>query len=217
MYRVVVSSFIVGMLFVYGISFANAVEIASTTTVSVPILDSDHDGLSDQQELELGTDMHNVDTDGDGYPDGTEVRFGFNPLAGGRDRKVERAVEVDLHTQTLKYYLNNVEVGTIPVSTGILRWPTPDGDFKVQRKVAVKRYTGANYDYPNTKWNIQFKPGFYLHGAYWHNQFGIRPMSHGCVNIATENAEKLFYFLDVGDSVKVVGKTPLKSLLLTKK
>jgi lipoprotein-anchoring transpeptidase ErfK/SrfK len=174
--------------------------------------DFDNDGLTDQQEIDLGTDRTSADSDKDGYPDGNEVYNGFNPLAGNRDRQVKRRVLVNLDTQSLTYYLNDVEVGVVPVSTGLLRWATPNGEFKVQRKVPVIRYTGVNYDYPNTKWNIQFKPKFYLHGAYWHNEFGKKPMSHGCVNIATENAEKLYFFLDVGDVVKVIGKTPLKAL-----
>lgn len=36
-------------------------------------LDSDGDGLTDAQELELGTDPHNPDSDGDGLHDGAEV------------------------------------------------------------------------------------------------------------------------------------------------
>jgi hypothetical protein len=35
--------------------------------------DSDNDGLTDAEELALGTDPHNPDTDGDGLLDGWEV------------------------------------------------------------------------------------------------------------------------------------------------
>lgn len=47
--------------------------------------DSDHDGLTDEEELALGTDPNNPDTDGDGFSDGVEVHFArlganFNPL-----------------------------------------------------------------------------------------------------------------------------------------
>jgi hypothetical protein len=47
-------------------------------------LDSDHDGLSDNEEIKNGTDPLNPDTDGDGYLDGDEVNNGYNPNGPGR-------------------------------------------------------------------------------------------------------------------------------------
>jgi hypothetical protein len=41
--------------------------------------DPDHDGLSNLQEYQLGTNMHNADSDGDGLTDGQEVQRGTNP------------------------------------------------------------------------------------------------------------------------------------------
>ncbi len=171
-------------------------------------LDTDKDGLNDAVEIALTTDLTKSDTDNDGYADGTEVFQGYNPLSGDRDRAVKRVAKVDLTTQQLRYYLNDVEVGSMPISSGVLATPTPTGEFAIMRKLPVHRYVGPGYDLPNTKWNLEFKRSFYLHGAYWHNQFGIRPMSHGCVNIATKNAEKLYAFLDVGDMVSIAGKAP---------
>lgn len=45
-----------------------------------PVADSDEDGLSDDEEAELGTDPNNPDTDGDGVNDGDEVDCGTDPL-----------------------------------------------------------------------------------------------------------------------------------------
>jgi hypothetical protein len=171
-------------------------------------VDSDSDGLSDKLELALGTDLMNPDTDGDGHKDGEEAYAGFNPLKGDNDRSLPRHVEVDLTNQQLYYFLNNVKLGSIPVSTGVFGKLTPVGTFAVYKKVPVIHYKGPGYDLPNTKWNLGFKPSYYLHGAYWHNQFGIRPMSHGCVNIAYKDVEKLYAFMDVGDKVVISGKTP---------
>ena len=42
--------------------------------------DTDHDGLTNAQEIQIGTDPTNADTDGDTYIDGLEVLFGSNPL-----------------------------------------------------------------------------------------------------------------------------------------
>jgi hypothetical protein len=44
--------------------------------------DSDGDGLSDGDEVALGTDPLNPDSDGDGFLDGPEVDAGSNPLFG---------------------------------------------------------------------------------------------------------------------------------------
>jgi hypothetical protein len=43
-------------------------------------MDFDNDGLTNKQEVELGTDINNPDTDGDGILDGIEVEHGQNPL-----------------------------------------------------------------------------------------------------------------------------------------
>lgn len=43
--------------------------------------DSDNDGLTDAQELALGTNPLSPDSDGDGKPDLTEVEEGSNPMS----------------------------------------------------------------------------------------------------------------------------------------
>ena len=60
----------------------------SSATKNNVFLDSDQDGLTDQEEQALGTDPHNADTDGDGYSDGAEVRSGYDPLKAGPDDKI---------------------------------------------------------------------------------------------------------------------------------
>lgn len=42
-------------------------------------LDSDQDGLTDEEERMYGTDSRNRDTDNDGYSDGAEVKSGYDP------------------------------------------------------------------------------------------------------------------------------------------
>ncbi|MDP2709309.1 MAG: hypothetical protein Q8O93_04710 [bacterium] len=47
--------------------------------------DSDGDGLTDREEVKVyGTDQLNADTDGDGYMDGDEVKNGYNPKGEGK-------------------------------------------------------------------------------------------------------------------------------------
>ncbi len=57
-------------------------ELSKTNTNTI---DTDHDGLSDYQELKIyQTDPLNPDTDGDGYNDGAEVKAGYNPNGPGK-------------------------------------------------------------------------------------------------------------------------------------
>lgn len=69
-------------------------------------LDLDRDGLYDLDELRLGTDREDPDTDGDSFPDGYEVEQGSNPLvpngsvADNTPPALQGSVEIDYTTQT---------------------------------------------------------------------------------------------------------------------
>ncbi|OGI17920.1 MAG: hypothetical protein A3J63_00395 [Candidatus Moranbacteria bacterium RIFCSPHIGHO2_02_FULL_40_12b] len=54
-------------------------------------LDSDQDGLTDEEEKGYGTDPNNKDSDGDGYSDGAEVFGGYDPLKPAPGDKIETA------------------------------------------------------------------------------------------------------------------------------
>ena len=60
------------------------------------------------------------------------------------------------------------------------------------------------YFYPNTRWNMLFKfhskGNYYIHGAYWHNNFG-KPMSHGCINVSYADIEGLYNWADIGTQI----------------
>ena len=66
--------------------FAVAQEQAETTHNI--FLDTDQDGLSDEEEKTQGTDPRKADSDGDGYSDGAEVRSGYNPLVASPGDKL---------------------------------------------------------------------------------------------------------------------------------
>lgn len=56
-------------------------EIPEEPAIDLSKLDDDSDGLNNQEELELGTDPYNPDSDNDGLYDREEVRiWGTNPL-----------------------------------------------------------------------------------------------------------------------------------------
>lgn len=189
-------------------SIATATIIMASSTAPV-LTDSDNDGLNDTIEVSLGTNPLKSDSDNDGYLDGEEVKNGYNPIAAQKgDRKVSKRVEVDLSKQQIHYYFNNIKIGSYYVSTGRLTAQTPTGEFKIMRKLPVHYYPGLYVDYPNTKWNLEFKRHFFIHSAYWHNDFGVKPRSGGCVNLTIPDAEQIYRFLDVGDKVVIYGKTP---------
>lgn len=181
----------------------------SSTNTNANITDSDGDGLSDAIELQLGTDPTNPDTDGDSYTDGEEIDHGYSPLNPVADHAaLTRTMQADLTHQQIYYLANNVIVRSFPISSGLRGKETPRGTFKILKKVPLADYRGPGYYLPNVQWNMEFKPSYYIHGTYWHNEFGIQAMSHGCINVSTENAKKIYDFLQVGDQVTISGKTP---------
>jgi len=164
--------------------------------------DSDADGLNDDQEAAYGTYVANPDTDGDGYTDGHEVLHGYDPAVAGSARLAKRIV-IDLSEQRLRYYYGEFgEQGNFLISSGVRKTPTPTGTFKVEAKLPAARYGGRGYDFRNVKWNLNFLPSYYIHGTYWHKNFG-RPMSHGCINAPYPEMQILYEFADLGTTVTI--------------
>lgn len=170
--------------------------------------DYDQDGLNDWLERWFHTDLGKPDTDGDGFSDYDEVLGGFDPTDPAPLRKFARRIEVDISQQRLYYFVDTVKLLNLAVSTGNPGTETPVGEFEVTRLIANKRYIGPGYNLPNVLWNMEFIPMYYIHGAYWHNDFGIKTHSHGCVNLSNSDAELLYKYVDVGMPITVTGTTP---------
>lgn len=113
-----------------------------------------------------------------------------------------RWIDVDLSEQRVTAYEEAEPVYSFIVSTGTAIHPTVTGQFRIYIKLRSTPMSGPGYYLPGVPFTMYFYKGYALHGTYWHNNFGT-PMSHGCVNLRTSDAELLFNFAEVGTLVNV--------------
>lgn len=117
-------------------------------------------------------------------------------------------VEIDLSQQRLNLYQGKQVIFSALVSTGIWRYPTPTGRFRVWGKFAFDDMTGGSrsrgdyYYLANVPHVVYFYQGFALHGTYWHRNFG-QPMSHGCINLSIPDAQYVYQRIKKGTLVVV--------------
>jgi lipoprotein-anchoring transpeptidase ErfK/SrfK len=139
---------------------------------------------------------------------GEGMEVGSRVLGSSDDNK---RIEVDLTNQRVYAFEGDRKVFDFLVSTG--KWGrTPTGTFKIWGKFRYTKMEGGSkalntyYYLPNVPYVMFFSNaevaasrGFSLHGTYWHSNFGT-PMSHGCVNMKTEEVEQLYYWAnpDIG-------------------
>ena len=113
-----------------------------------------------------------------------------------------RWIDVDLSSQRVRAYQGNTLLRTMVVSTGIARYPTPTGRFKILSKYPSVTMSGPGYYLPGVPHTMFFYRGYALHGTYWHNNFGT-PMSHGCINLTRSDAAWLYGWAPVGTPVVI--------------
>jgi lipoprotein-anchoring transpeptidase ErfK/SrfK len=114
----------------------------------------------------------------------------------------ERWIDVDLTHQVTYAYEGSTLIRTFIVSTGTQYHPTVTGQYHIYVKYRYTDMAGPGYYLPDVPYTMYFYKGYSLHGTYWHDNFG-QPMSHGCVNMRTSDAEWLFYWASVGTLVNV--------------
>ena len=102
---------------------------------------------------------------------------------------------MDLTHQRLTAYQGNTPVFQAVISTGLPNTPTVIGKFRIYWKLTATDMAGPGYHLPDVPYTMYFYGGYALHGTYWHNNFG-QPMSHGCVNLRTGDAQWLFDWAD---------------------
>lgn len=131
----------------------------------------------------------------------------FEPISPEVDPWKKR-IEVSISQQTLTAYEDNRVVLQTRVSTGVpdrrtdpghIPTDTPTGEYHVYSKMPSKHMGNGEvtadinaYELPGVPWTTFFAPhGVALHGTYWHTNYGMM-MSHGCVNMRTEEAKWIF-------------------------
>lgn len=123
----------------------------------------------------------------------------------GRPRGVgdnEAWIDVDLSQQRTYAYRGDKLIDTFIVSTGTRQYPTVTGTYKIYVKYKAADMSGPGYYLSRVPYVMYFYKGYGLHGTYWHNNFGT-PMSHGCINLRTNDAGWLFKFASVGTVVNI--------------
>ena len=122
----------------------------------------------------------------------------------------DKRVEVSIAEQRLWAYEEGELLLDTTISTGIpylvstngIPTATPTGAFRVFSKMPVRHMGNGQitsdpnaYELPGVPWVSYFEEtGVAFHGTYWHDNFGNQ-MSHGCVNMRTDEAKWLFRWL----------------------
>lgn len=130
----------------------------------------------------------------------------------------DKRIEVDLTNQRLYAFDGGKKVYDFLISSGKYD-STPTGVFHIWTKIRSQKMSGGSreagtyYYLPNVPYIMFFyndqvaqSVGYSLHGTYWHNNFG-HPMSHGCVNMKTEEAELVYYWAQPD----LLGKTSIRA------
>jgi lipoprotein-anchoring transpeptidase ErfK/SrfK len=109
-------------------------------------------------------------------------------------------IHVDLSEQTLVAYEGDEPVYATVISSGKEGYEPPTGTFQVQQKYVSTTMNATDpidgfYEVEEVPWTLYYHGGYALHGAYWHTDFG-KVRSHGCTNVAPEDARWLYYWSD---------------------
>ncbi len=132
------------------------------------------------------------------------------PVPINSPQTTTKHILIDRSTQTLYAYDGDTLFMKTLVSTGLDLTPTPRGTFTIYKKTPARYMQGPlpgisdqYYDLPGVPWDLYFtEQGGAIHGAYWHNEFGIQ-WSHGCVNLPLDKAHALYEWAPLGTPVVV--------------
>ena len=127
-------------------------------------------------------------------------------------------VEIDLSSQKLWLYKNGERIISTSFVSGSVAegHRTPTGIYSIYSKQTDRYLTGADYRSFVHYW-MPFLGGYGLHDASWRSSFGgdiyYYDGSHGCVNLPSSAAKKVYNNVSVGTKVILYGgKTEVPDL-----
>ncbi len=139
----------------------------------------------------------------------TPVYFGTAKAYGEKDFG-DSYVEIDLTNQHLWVYQNGSVVLESDFVSGCVnkRRSTPTGTYGITYKERDATLVGENYS-SSVKYWMPFNGNVGMHDASWRSEFGgsiyVSNGSHGCINLPTEKAAKIYDIVEKGEAVLVYG------------
>jgi lipoprotein-anchoring transpeptidase ErfK/SrfK len=118
----------------------------------------------------------------------------------------EKWIDINVTKQTLALYEGTKAVYATLVSTGEAGLSDPEKSTATKRgiyRIHTKHISatmdsdvvGEEFELRDVPYVEYFESNYALHGAYWHDRFGI-PKSHGCINLAPEDARRIFFWTE---------------------
>jgi hypothetical protein len=187
-------------------------------------------GLS--QGRQTSVSWHGNDSQGRPVPPGdyeiyvrTTDQYGYSALTGWRDFVLTNdKIVVSLSQQRLVAYDNGKVFLTSLVTTGNPKLPTPAGTYHIMAKLHPFTFVSPwpksspfYYKPSKVQYAMLFRGGgYFIHDAPWRGAFGPGTNSqigtpgqnytgtHGCINVPSDVAAKLFAWAPVGTVVDVV-------------
>jgi len=118
----------------------------------------------------------------------------------------EKWIDVNVTKQTIVLYEGTRPVYATLISSGEAgledhehSTATKRGIFRIHTKhisaTMSSAEVGEEFELREVPYVQYFDEGYAMHGAYWHDRFGI-PKSHGCINLAPEDARRIFFWTE---------------------
>ena len=118
----------------------------------------------------------------------------------------EKWIDINVTRQVLVLYEGTRPVYATLVSTGEAGLDDPKttrattrGIYRIYTKFITatmdSKVVGEEFELRDVPYVQYFNQGYALHAAYWHDVFG-QPKSHGCVNLAPEDARRIFFWTE---------------------